>query len=53
LEKIDHDYVRSGEEADLEMRFIPLATAVEAAISGKIRNQIAVTALLAAYVARS
>jgi len=53
LEKIEHDYVRSGEEADLEMRFVPLATAVEAAISGKIKNQIAVTALLAAYVARS
>ena len=49
----EHDYVRTGEEADLEMRFVPLATAVEAAITGKIKNQIAVTALLAAYVARA
>jgi len=48
-----HDYVRSGEEADMEKRFVPLADAVLSAIQGKIRNQIAVTALLAAYVSRS
>ena len=52
LHPLQHDYVRTGEEADLEMRFVPLTDAVEAAVSGKIRNQIAVTALLAAYVHR-
>jgi len=52
LRSLTHDYVRTGEEADLEMRFVPLRDAVEAAVTGKIRNQIAVTALLAAYVHR-
>jgi len=52
LRPLTHDYVRTGEEADLEMRFVPLRDAVEAAVTGKIRNQIAVTALLAAYVHR-
>lgn len=53
LKPIEHDYVRVGEEADLEKRFVPLKDAVEAAVTGKIRNQIAVTALLAAYVHRT
>jgi 8-oxo-dGDP phosphatase len=53
LRPLDHDYVRTGEEADLEKRFVPLKDAVDAAVSGKIRNQIAVTALLAAYVHRN
>jgi 8-oxo-dGTP pyrophosphatase MutT (NUDIX family) len=52
LRPLTHDYVRTGEEADLEMRFVPLRDAVKAAVTGKIRNQIAVTALLAAYVHR-
>ena len=52
LRSLTHDYVRTGEEADLEMCFVPLRDAVEAAVTGKIRNQIAVTALLAAYVHR-
>ena len=52
LRSLTHDYFRTGEEADLEMRFVPLRDAVEAAVTGKIRNQIAVTALLAAYVHR-
>jgi ADP-ribose pyrophosphatase len=47
-----HEYVRSGEEADLVKRFVPLRDAAQAAVTGKIRNQIAVTALLAAYVQR-
>ena len=52
LRPLTHDYVRTGEEADLEMHFVPLRDAVKAAVTGKIRNQIAVTALLAAYVHR-
>jgi hypothetical protein len=34
------------------MRFVPMRDAVTAAVTGKIRNQIAVTALLAAHVHR-
>jgi len=52
LTALEHDYVRTGEEADLEKRFVPLKDAVTASVTGKIRNQIAVTALLAAYVHR-
>jgi len=51
LRPLAHDYVREGEEADLETRFVPLADAVQQILRGKITNQIAVTALLAAHVA--
>jgi len=53
LRPATHDYVREGEEADLETRFVPLADAVRQILDGKIKNQIAVTALLAAHVALS
>jgi 8-oxo-dGDP phosphatase len=53
LRPATHDYLREGEEADLEKRFVPLADVVTGILQGSIRNQIAVTALLAAYVARS
>jgi 8-oxo-dGTP pyrophosphatase MutT (NUDIX family) len=52
LGHVEHQYVRTGEEADLEMQFVSLTEAVEASVTGKIRNQIAVTAILAAYVHR-
>ena len=52
LRSLSHDYVREGEEADLEKRFVPLADVVSAIMQGDIKNQIAVTALLAAYVQR-
>jgi 8-oxo-dGDP phosphatase len=50
LRPLEHSYVREGEEADLETRFVPLDDAIEAIMQGKITNQIAVTALLAAHV---
>ncbi|CAB4646352.1 unannotated protein [freshwater metagenome] len=50
LRPLTHNYVREGEEADLEKRFIPLVDVVSAIMQGNIRNQIAVTAVLAAYV---
>jgi len=53
LHPLTHDYVREGEEADLEKLFVPLADVVSGILHGTIRNQIAVTALLAAYVRRS
>lgn len=52
LRPATHDYVREGEEADLEKRFVPLDDVVTAILQGKIRNQIAVTALLAAHASR-
>lgn len=50
LQPIDHDYERTGEEADLEVRFWPLKEAVTAALEGRIHNQISVTGLLFAHV---
>ena len=49
LSPIDHDYVRTGEEADLEVKFWPLSEAVQATLHGQIRNQISVTGLLFAH----
>lgn len=50
LHPIEHDYVKTGEEADLEVRFWPLYQAVDAAMSGLMRNQISVTGILMAHV---
>lgn len=49
LREVDHDFVATGEEADLEVAFWPLAEAVAAAMAGRIRNQISVTGLLVAH----
>jgi len=53
LSPLEHDYVREGEEAKLEKRFVPFVDAVTAAATGLIRNQIAVTGLLVAHAHRS
>lgn len=50
LRPTEHAYVREGEEADLERRFVPMAEVIDAILEGRITNQIAVTALLAAHV---
>lgn len=50
LHPVEHDYVKTGEEADLEVRFWPLDKAVDAAMSGLMRNQISVTGILMAHV---
>ena len=52
LRSVAHDYVRTGEEAELEKRFVPLDDAVAEILAGSLTNQIAVTALLAAYALR-
>jgi len=46
------DFVVSGEELDLEVRRVPLAEALAAVQSGRIRNSIAVAGILAAVVAK-
>lgn len=50
LHPIDHDYERTGEEADLEVAWWPLEEAIEAVLDGRISNQISVTGLLATHV---
>ena len=49
LQEVDSDYVRTGEEADMEVHRVPLADAVQACLEGTIANQIAVTGLLIAH----
>ena len=46
---IDTGFVRTGEEADLEVQMWPLEEALQAAQDGRMSNQIAVTALLIAH----
>jgi 8-oxo-dGTP pyrophosphatase MutT (NUDIX family) len=46
------DFVKTGEEVDMTVHRAPLADAVEACFAGRISNNIAVTALLAAHARR-
>lgn len=52
LHRVDHDYVRADEEAELLPRWVPLAEAVEAALDGRVQNAVTVSAVLAAWAAR-
>jgi ADP-ribose pyrophosphatase len=52
LRSVDSDFVKTGEEADMSVHRVLFADAVEACLSGRISNNIAVTALLAAHVHR-
>lgn len=45
-------YDREDEEADIEIRWLPLDDVVAAVISGSVRNAILVTAILAAHASR-
>jgi 8-oxo-dGTP pyrophosphatase MutT (NUDIX family) len=42
-------YARTEEEAELVLRWVPLAEVVEAALAGRLRNSILLVAVLAAY----
>lgn len=53
LSDLEHDYVREGEEAEIELRWASLDEAVEAALAGRIANAITVSAVLAAHAARA
>jgi len=46
------DFVKTGEEVDMSVHRVPLEDAVEACLAGRITNNIAVTALLAAHATR-
>ena len=52
LHEREHDYVRTGEEADLEKRWVPLSDVVAEILSGEMTNQMSVTAVLAVYASR-
>lgn len=53
LRAIEHDYVREGEEAEIEVRWIPLDDAVEAVLAGRVQNSTTMIAVLAASAARA
>lgn len=53
LTEVVSDFVKTGEEEDMSVHLVPLTEAVSACLAGKISNNIAVTALLAAYAKRS
>lgn len=52
LREVETDFVKEGEESDLEVHRWPITHAVEACLDGRIRNQIAVTGILAARARR-
>lgn len=50
LHEVDTDFVKTGEEADLEVHRWPLQEAVDAVKNGAIANQIAAMGLLLAHL---
>lgn len=48
LSPTDSGFVREGEEAEIEVRWVPLEEAVDAVLAGRIHNPSAVAGLLAA-----
>lgn len=53
LVEIESDYVRDGEEADIEVRWEKLDDVAAAAAAGTLRNGILIAGVFAAVVARS
>lgn len=52
LHPVQHSHVRREEEAELVPRWVPLDAVVDAALDGRIRNAVTVSAALAAHVSR-
>ena len=48
LSPVKTDFVREGEESDMRRAWVPLAEAVDAIMSGRVRNGILVAGVLAA-----
>lgn len=46
-------FARTAEEAELELRWVPLAEVVAAVLAGRVRNGILMTAVLAAHARRT
>ena len=49
IDAAPHAFARTEEEAELVLRWVPLAEVVEAALAGRLRNSILLVAVLAAY----
>lgn len=48
-----HDFERTGEEADLEVRWVDLDEAVDAVLEGRVANSIFQVAVLTAHASRA
>lgn len=53
LSPVEHDYVRSEEEAELHPQWVPLDAAVDAVLDGRMQNTVTANAVLAAAAARA
>ncbi|QBE48517.1 NUDIX domain-containing protein [Leucobacter triazinivorans] len=53
LHRVDHDYVRADEEAELVPRWVSLDEVVAAALDGRVQNAVTASAVLAAWAARA
>lgn len=53
LVEVTSDYVRDGEEADIEARWVPIEDVADAASAGLLRNGILVAGVFAALAARA
>lgn len=50
---VEHDFARTGEEAELQPVWVPLEAAVAAALEGRIANGLTVSAVLAAAASKA
>jgi 8-oxo-dGTP pyrophosphatase MutT (NUDIX family) len=53
LVEVASDYVRDGEEADIEARWVPIDDVADAASAGRLRNGILIAGVFAALAARA
>ena len=53
LVEVASDYVRDGEEADIEARWVPIDDVAHAASAGRLRNGILIAGVFAALAARA
>lgn len=52
LSTLEHDYVRTGEESDMRVEWVPLEDAVTAVLERRIQNGVLIAAVLAAHAAQ-
>lgn len=53
LSAVETDFVREGEEADMELRWVPLDDIVDAVLARRVQNPSLTIGALAAFTARS
>lgn len=53
LSAVETDFVREGEEADMELRWVPLDEIVDAVLARRVQNPSLTIGALAAFTARS